>query len=186
MRLAQLLGAPQDPVNQLSRREWLQTLTFRSALFIILWWILTAADTASWIIGIPTVIAATTVSLALFPTTPGRLRLYSCVRFAGFFLRESWRGGLDVAWRAVHPCLPLAPLLLECQLRLQDETARVFLANTLSLLPGTLSATLHDDSLIVHALTGTPDRVKAELRIVETYVADLFGLDLSSFVSLTE
>jgi multicomponent Na+:H+ antiporter subunit E len=52
--------------------------------------------------------------------------------------------------------------------------ARVFFANCLNLLPGTLTASWEDDVLQVHVLTEGP-QVMAELRNLERQVALLFG-----------
>ena len=51
------------------------------------------------------------------------------------------------------------------------------MANTVSLLPGTLSAELNDDYLRVHVLdhTGT---FALELRVIEEHVANVFDLCL--------
>jgi multicomponent Na+:H+ antiporter subunit E len=86
--------------NPRGRRVPPQTL--RGGLFATLWWVVTEGDLASWVVGAPTVIAATATSLALSPAFRWRVRTGGCLRLLGFFLRESWRGGVDVAWRAFH------------------------------------------------------------------------------------
>ena len=51
------------------------------------------------------------------------------------------------------------------------------MANTVSLLPGTLSVELDDDILRVHVLAET-NAIERELNILENYLADIFGLKL--------
>jgi multicomponent Na+:H+ antiporter subunit E len=51
------------------------------------------------------------------------------------------------------------------------------MANTVSLLPGTLSAELDEAHLRVHVLDET-GAFAAELQVVEAHVAQLFGLNL--------
>ncbi len=87
---------------------------------------------------------------------------------------HSLLGGADVAWRAFHPGLPIAPDLIEYPLRLPPGLPRVFMANTVSLLPGTLSASLDRSVLKVHVLDSRRG-VLAELEAVEQSVARMFG-----------
>jgi multicomponent Na+:H+ antiporter subunit E len=97
--------------------------------------------------------------------------------FLPFFCLQSLRGGVDVAWRAFHPGLPIHPCLVHYPLRLRETPARVFMANVVSLLPGTLSADIDGDSLIVHALDGRLP-VAEQLAVLESRVANVFRIAL--------
>ncbi len=154
----------------------ISTVSVRAALFALLWWIITEATIASWYIGIPVVIFATWVSLALLPGFS--LSLSGILRFIPFFLWHSLRGGVDVAWRAVHPQLLISPDIVDYHWRLPIGLPRVFMVNTVSLLPGTLSAEMDDNCLHLHVLDKTSDFSK-DLAIIEQRVADLFALDLA-------
>ncbi|MES9944702.1 MAG: Na+/H+ antiporter subunit E [Candidatus Thiodiazotropha sp.] len=55
--------------------------------------------------------------------------------------------GLDVAWRAFHPRMPITPELIVYPLRLPPGLPRVILVNTVSLLPGTLGTELGGQAL---------------------------------------
>jgi multicomponent Na+:H+ antiporter subunit E len=104
------------------------------ALLAALGWLLGGGEPTAWLVGVPTVAAATLASLWLSPgPTPGR-RLASTLRFAPFVLCESLRSGIAVARAALAPRLRLAPGLMEYPLRLRGTPA-VFLANASSLLP---------------------------------------------------
>jgi len=94
-----------------------------------------------------------------------------------FFLWRSLYGGVDVARRALHPRLPISPEMYHHRWRLPPGLPQVFMANTVSLLPGTLSAELGDEFLYVHVLDQT-GAFASELMILEEYVAGLFGLNL--------
>lgn len=69
----------------------------------------------------------------------------------------------------------LNPGLLRYELRIAPGTARVFFVNTVSLLPGTLSADLREDCLWVHVIDASQENY-AHLRLLEDRVADLFAL----------
>lgn len=151
----------------------------RLILFALLWWVLTEGEVSSWWIGVPVVIASTLASWLLRAAPAWSCRPVGLGRFVAAFLWQSFRGGLDVAFRALHPHRPLAPDLKIYTLRLPAGPARVFLANTLSLLPGTLSADIRDERLTVHALDGNLP-VLESCQVLELLVADLFGLSLAS------
>lgn len=148
----------------------------RGLLFAIIWWILTDGSASSWWIGVPVILLAVITSNALIP--PTRLAWSGLLRFIPFFFTRSLMGGVDVAWRAFHPSLPIAPDLIAYPLRLPSGLPQVFMANTVSLLPGTLSAELGQSALQVHVLDRRKDFV-AELEAVEINVARVFGVSLN-------
>jgi multicomponent Na+:H+ antiporter subunit E len=96
-------------------------------------------------------------------------------RFAGFFLLQSFLSGLDVALRALRPAMPLDPAQVTYTSALPNEGARVFFANTISLMPGTLTCALEGRDLTVHVLDGSRD-VHAELARLERVIGGIFGL----------
>ncbi|HBH35691.1 MAG TPA: cation transporter [Gammaproteobacteria bacterium] len=148
---------------------------FRTLLFALLWWILTQGAINSWLVGAPVVVLAVLASGALLP--PISWSLPGIARFIPFFLWRSLYGGVDVARRALNPRLPISPLLFDYRWRLPPGLPRVFMANTVSLLPGTLSAELDKEHLRVHVLDQSGDFI-SELSVVEARVAKLFGLNL--------
>jgi multicomponent Na+:H+ antiporter subunit E len=150
----------------------------RVALLAGLWWILTGGELRSWIFGVPAVAAAAYLSLKLAPAGGGwRWTAGGVARFVPFFLWQSLSGGVDVAWRAFRPDMPLEPDLIEYEWRLAHAPARVFMAGTVSLLPGTLSAELGDRVLRVHTLVRGP-RASEGLERLEERVAALFGVEM--------
>ncbi len=143
--------------------------------FALAWWILTDGTMDSWWVGVPVVLFAALVSWVLLP--PRCWSLTGIIRFIPFFLWRSLYGGMDVARRALHPRLPISPGLFCYPWRLPPGLPRVFLANIVSLLPGTLSAQLGEHGLHVHVLDERKDFL-SELETVEQRVAALFGISL--------
>ncbi len=150
----------------------------RLTLMALIWIGLNGTDWSSWIVGGPVVIAAAWISVKLLPTIPWHWSVWGAIGFAGFFLRESLRGGWDVACRALSPKLALSPAIVCVPFHLPPGAARWFFCNAISLLPGTAVVAIAENNLCVHALDGSP-RVEAELRELENRVATLFGLTLS-------
>ena len=157
--------------NMGNRKMSWPSIVARTSLFALIWWVLSDGATASWWIGAPAVLLAVIASVALVPPIP--LVWSELLRFVPFFLQRSLLGGTDVAWRAFHPRLPIAPDLIEYPLQLPPGLPQVFMVNTVSLLPGTLSAALEHNVLKVHVL----DRQKSivtELKALEQIVTRMF------------
>jgi len=150
--------------------DW-STVVSRALLFSLLWWALTDGTGGSWWIGAPAVAGAVIISVTLVP--PLGLVWREAMGFVPFFLWHSLKGGVDVAWRAFHPRLPITPELIEYPLRLPPGLPRIILVNTVSLLPGTLSAELGGQVLKVHVLDSLGDFL-AELEALEQRVGCMF------------
>jgi len=149
----------------------------RLVLMALVWSGMNGADWRSWLVGGPIVLAAALVSVTLLPDTRWRLSAGGAIAFAGFFLRESLRGGWDVARRALSPALPLSPAIVCFPLHLPRGSARLLFCGAISLLPGTAVVAIADGHICIHVLDASP-RVEEELRELEDHVAALFGLRL--------
>ena len=144
------------------------------AMLAALWLLLTDGALSSWIIGLPAVLGAYWAIRVYGSAVPARLSLSGLMHYLPFFLWQSVRGGVDVARRVLSPRMPIAPGFVDYPIRLQHEPARLLFANSVSLLPGTLSADLRGSSLHVHVLDRHSD-VDAELLRVELATGRVFG-----------
>lgn len=151
------------------------SIASRIMLFALVWWVLTDGSIQSWSIGVPAVLLAAGTSIRLIE--PTRLVWYELLRFVPFFIIHSVRGGADVAWRAFQPRMPIDPGLVEFPILLPDGLPRVFMINTVNLLPGTLSAELYAHSLKIHTIDMNKDYL-TELNAVQQNVARLFDIIL--------
>jgi multicomponent Na+:H+ antiporter subunit E len=147
-----------------------------AALLSLLWLLLTAGDVGSWIVGLPSVMLAVFALNSLRGGQRMRLRVRQLPGFIGWFVWQSLLGGVDVAWRALRPGMSLRAGFVRYPLTLAPGPARTFMVNCVSLLPGTLSAELVDDELLLHALDTKLD-VVAGTRAVERQVGRLLGGD---------
>lgn len=139
-----------------------------------LWWVIAGGAPASWIVGGPAVLAAAWAVGRLGTGAGIRFSITGLLRFLPFFIWESLRAGVDVGLRTLALRLRVNPGFLRYQTRLREPAARVFLANCVNLLPGTLAAELEADWLVVHVLSAEGDN-EAELRRLELAVARLFS-----------
>jgi len=160
-------------------RPGLRALLLRFVFFGGLWWILAEGEWRAWGVGAVVVAAAVAASIPLWPPRAARVPPAGLAVFLAFFLWQSLRGGVGVAILALKPRLHLRPVLHDLDLRLPPGASRVLLADTLSLMPGTVSVGLSGNTLTLHLL----DRdlvTEADLRHAEGRVAALFGLSLAA------
>lgn len=156
----------------------LQTVR-RSVMSILvlsaMWGALTGWQVEALIFGVPAVLLAAAVPF-LLPPSPGlRLSLRGMLIFALWFSAQSVRGAVDVAARALSPDMGLRPCFRSYPLSLPLGAPRIAFINTITLLPGTLSAEVVDDVLFVHMLDARID-LEAELADLETRIRALFAL----------
>jgi multicomponent Na+:H+ antiporter subunit E len=146
---------------------------FPAASLAGLWWLLSEGDVASWAVGLPAIALGLWLGRGLGQDSAPRLSLVGACRFLLFFLRESMRGGLDVAGRVLAPRLRIEPGLAVYRTRLTGGPALLLFANSASLLPGTLCADLEQDRLQLHLLDADQDP-EPDLRRLEAAVARVF------------
>lgn len=128
----------------------LNAILHRTALLGGIWLVLSGAALDALPLGAVIVAAAVWLSLRLLPAVHP-LILWRLARHLPRFVTGSVSGGIDVAWRAFSPQMALQPGWIEVPSDLPDG-ARVALGGELSLMPGTLSAGIADDKLLIHVL----------------------------------
>lgn len=152
----------------LHRRFWTQV-----AGYALIWLILTGTDGKSWIIGGPAVLVAGACGLLLNDSAGRPLKPQGFLFFGLFFLRQSFLGGIDVLRRTLAPRQSLNPGLVPYTTFLPEGSPRVLLANTISLLPGTLSVDLEENTIIIHTIDiNLPTWVN--IQNLEGHIATLF------------
>ncbi len=66
-------------------------------------------------------------------------RYFWFLYYVPIFLWECIKANIDVAYRVSHPDIPLNPGIVKVKTTLTSDTALTFLANSITLTPGTLS-----------------------------------------------
>jgi multicomponent Na+:H+ antiporter subunit E len=154
-----------------------RSVLFRSGAFAATWWILSEGAWRGWPFGAAAVVVATAASIRVAPPrrTP-RPRILGVCRLVGFFARGSIVGGIDVARRALDPRLPIAPGIVEVRLEHQDDRVRAGVVAVVSMLPGTVAATVGPRTMVVHGLD-VGQEIQGRVSQAEHRVADALGLD---------
>ncbi len=72
--------------------------------------------------------------------------------YVPIFIWECFKANIDVAYRVLHPDLPIHPGIVKVKTALKSDTALTFLANSITLTPGTLTVDIDKEKgyLYVH------------------------------------
>lgn len=66
------------------------------------------------------------------------------LKYIPVFLWEMFKANIDVAYRVSHPNLPIHPGIVKVKTTLKSDTGLTFLANSITLTPGTLSVDIDE------------------------------------------
>lgn len=66
------------------------------------------------------------------------------------FIWECIKANFDVAYRVLHPALPIKPGIVKAKVKLKTDIARTFLANSITMTPGTLSVDITGENIFIH------------------------------------
>jgi len=66
------------------------------------------------------------------------------------FIWECIKANIDVAYRVLHPAMPIRPGIVKVKTTLKSDMAKMLLANSITMTPGTISVDIIDDYLYIH------------------------------------
>lgn len=74
------------------------------------------------------------------------------IRYAGLLIWEIIKANMAMIQMTVSPGTEPDPVIVKIHTGLQTKTARVILANSITLTPGTITVSMEEDELTVHCL----------------------------------
>ncbi len=170
--------SPTDSTRITGARR-LAILSRRAVLFAGLWWAFAEGRADSLGFGVLMVALALGVTARLPTPRPWRWTLAGLAGFVPYFVYHSILSGVDIARRALAPRPDIDPHVMVLPFYIAASPARLFITHVVSLMPGTLSMAIEDDTLRLHALAGKAPAVERDFRELERRIARLFGLSLS-------
>ena len=131
-------------------------------LLMLTWLLLT------WSVHIQDIAAGLVFSLLLaaalgkmYPDPPERLldvrRWFWFALYVPYFIDYCIKANLDVAYRVLHPDVPIRPGIVRVRTELTSDLAKTFLANSITLTPGTLTVDIDGQDFYVHWINITSD-----------------------------
>lgn len=129
-------------------------------LFTFVLWLLLVAPwppgehVADILVGVVVALLVATLLAHIYPDNPHKAldprRWFWMALYIPYFLYYCVWANLDVAYRVLHPDLPIRPGIVKVRTDLKSEMARTFLANSITLTPGTLTVDIDGQDLYIH------------------------------------
>jgi multicomponent Na+:H+ antiporter subunit E len=105
-------------------------------------------------------------------------RIQYAIRYIFVFIWEMIKANLDVAKRIIQPTIPINPGIVEIPTKLKSNVAKLALANSITLTPGTLTVDIIDDKLYIHWIDvkseDPSENFKEISSVFEKYIKEIF------------
>lgn len=105
--------------------------------------------------------------------------LAATVAYIGYFLKELVKANLTMAKLVLTPSLPVKPAIVRVRTHLKNPIARLLLANSITLTPGTLSVEMKGEWLYIHWVVAEVTEAEAATRAIaagfERYLEVMYG-----------
>jgi len=95
------------------------------------------------------------------------------------FAWELIKSNMDVAFRVIHPIIPINPGIVKVKTKLKSKLGRTILANSITLTPGTLTVDTNGEDYYIHWIDITSDDIDGATNAIvskfEKYLEVIFG-----------
>ena len=152
-------------------------LLIKTLTFFIIWIILSGKyDLVHMGLGLVASIGVAWLNTGYPGSTPRMLPWYRILLYLPWLFTRIVNSSLHLTKLILHPRLPIDPKLICYQTRLRDSAAVVLLGNSVTLTPGTITAEVNSQELVVHAMDDESASDLTSLRM-ERHIASVFGED---------
>jgi multicomponent Na+:H+ antiporter subunit E len=112
-----------------------------------------------------------------FPKVTIKKVFYLCIYIIILF-KEIIIANFDVAYRVIHPKMPIKPGIIIIKTELRQDLAKMILANSITLTPGTFTLDIDEDRLLIHWINVKTDNIDEATKIIggkfEKYLKIIF------------
>lgn len=142
----------QTDIKKLKWHALLISFLRRFVVFAVGWLVLLGGLQLSdlWFV-VLFIAAATAISMYTVPPGQWTLSPLAVARFFPYFLKTALLGGWDVARRVFYRTVPIDPGFISIE-NYRDTRKTLVLVWIISLLPGTASTVITEDTILVHVL----------------------------------
>jgi multicomponent Na+:H+ antiporter subunit E len=124
-------------------------------LSIVFWLMLTLEFTVSnFVVGAVSSVITSLIFTRFFIKNVYKLlqpkRYFWFLVYLVVFVWECIKANIDVAYRVLNPAMPIRPGIVKVRTTLKSDLAKMLLANSITMTPGTISVDIIDDCLYIH------------------------------------
>jgi multicomponent Na+:H+ antiporter subunit E len=161
-------------------RNFLYLFIFLLSIWLALtstirWQELTVGIVISFILSL--FLSKTYLKLGLPPL--GIKRIVFFFIYTGVLFKEIIWANIDVAYRIIHPKMPIKPGIVVIKTSLKQDIAKMILANSITLTPGTFTLDIVDDTFLIHWINVKTEDVEEATKMIgerfEKYLRVIFG-----------
>jgi multicomponent Na+:H+ antiporter subunit E len=147
------------------------TRVFQFLIIFILWLLLTwSLAPQEVIVGIALALLLSIMLHDVFLQSSEKLvqpaRYFWFLIYMPVFFYYVVRANLDVAYRVLHPEMPIRPGIVKVRTTLKSDMAKTFLANSITLTPGTLTVDIIGDHLYIHWINIVTEDPQEETEVI--------------------
>jgi len=140
-------------------------------VLIIIWVMLTwSYDSQTLLAGLVLSVVLAAILGSIYAEEPKRVfepvRWLWFIMYIFYFIYYCVKANLDVAYRVLHPDVPIRPGIVKVRTDLKTDIAKTFLANSITLTPGTLTVDIKDQDFYVHWINITTDDPEEQTEII--------------------
>jgi len=141
------------------------------------WQELTAGIVISFILSV--ILSKIYFKIGLPPVTISRILVF--LLYIIVLFKEIIRANIDVAYRVIHPKMPIKPGIVVIKTSLKQDITKMILANSITLTPGTFTLDIIDDTLLIHWINVKTENTEQATRMIgerfEKYLRKIFADD---------
>lgn len=104
------------------------------------------------------------LKLGLPPLSIKRIIFFILYIFVLFI--EIIKANFDVAYRVIHPKMPIKPGIIIIKTKLKQDIAKMILANSITLTPGTFTLDIKGDELLIHWIYVKSEKMDESTKII--------------------
>ena len=104
------------------------------------------------------------LKLGLPPLNIKRIIFFILYIFVLFI--EIIKANFDVAYRVIHPKMPIKPGIIIIKTKLKQDIAKMILANSITLTPGTFTLDIKGDKLLIHWIYVRSEKMDESTKII--------------------
>lgn len=105
-------------------------------------------------------------------------RFFYFILYILVLIKEVIKANFDVAYRVLSPKMPIKPGIVVIRTHLQQDMAKLILANSITLTPGTFTLDIIGDRLLIHWINVESDDMERATEIIgrkfEKYLVEIF------------
>ena len=106
-------------------------------------------------------------------------RFFLSILYIPILFWEILKANLDVAYRVIHPKMPIRPGIVVIRTGLKSDIAKTILANSITLTPGTFTLDIIGDRLLVHWINVKAEDIDSATKLIgerfEKYLRVIFS-----------